>query len=326
MEHIPCNLCGRDRTRLFIRKFKLDLDLVKCRGCGLVYACPRFTEQEIMKKRYTADYFNNEYLPVFQAAPDSYNMDIIRSHYHQFLSLAAPDFKPGRKLLDIGCGAGFFLKAARELGWDVEGVELSESAASYAQKVLDLPVRQGKFENCAIPDETFDVVTLQDTIEHLAFPLQILIEVRRVLKRGGLLMLNTPDLNSLSRFFLGRAWAVLSPAEHLTYFTEKTLSRMLARAGFEALGIRNLLNFNPEYTHDKAHRRYRRWKDIHDWLSKQKIMEKIYWFEYNDLLSLNQGKSEDDRDAGSFTGLEKIIYQKAKGILRGDMLVALARK
>lgn len=323
MEYIPCNLCGSDRYRFFIRKF--DLDLVKCRMCGLVYACPRLTEQDLMK-RYSADYFNNEYLPTFQATPDSYNMDIIRGHYHQFLILAARHFAPGRRLLDIGCGAGFFLKAAQEMGWEVEGVELSEAAANFAQKVLGLRVRQGKFENGGFPDESFDVVTLQDTLEHLSFPRQTLTEVRRVLKRGGLLMLNTPDLDSLSRRFLGPAWAVLSPAEHLTYYTEKTLSGTLSRAGFEVLGIRNLLNFNPEYTHDKMHLRYRLWKDINERLRGKKIMEKAFWFEYNDLLDVNPEKSKDERRAGLVSRQKRNVYKKVKSILRGDMLVALARK
>ena len=277
-------------------------------------------------KRYSADYFYHEYLPTFKATSDSYNMDIIRGHYHQFLRLAAQHYASGRRLLDVGCGAGFFLKAAQEMGWDAEGVELSETAAGYAHNVLGLRVLRGKFEDGGFSDESFDIVTLQDTLEHLSFPRQALIEVRRVLKHGGLLLLNTPDFNSLSRRFLGPAWAVLSPAEHLTYYTERTLLLSLRRAGFHVLGIRNLLNFNPDYTHDKTQIRYKLWKGIQAKLRGKKIIEKIYWFEYKDLLIINRENASHELQGGPCSMLKKDVIKGAKRILRGDMLVAVARK
>jgi 2-polyprenyl-3-methyl-5-hydroxy-6-metoxy-1,4-benzoquinol methylase len=246
LERVPCGLCGGPRYRRYARKF--DLDLVKCRDCGLVYANPRLVEAEVLK-RYNPDYFYGEYLPTFNAGPTSFDMELIRKHYALFLRILSRSRAPGRRLLDVGCGAGFFLKAAQEAGWDAEGVEVSAAAAAYGNEVLGVKVRNAKLEQGGFPPETFDVITLLDTIEHLPHPLASLTEVRRLLKRNGLLLLNTPDLRSLSRLFLGKAWAVLSPAEHLYNFTAGTLGRLIAKAGFEVVAVENLLAFNPEYTH-----------------------------------------------------------------------------
>ena len=91
-------------------------------------------------------------------------------------------------------------------------------------------VRQGKFEDIQYPSESFDVVTIQDKIEHMPDPYQTISKIKRILKKNGILFISTPDLNSLSRLFLGKNWAVLSPAEHLFYFTEKTLHDIISKA------------------------------------------------------------------------------------------------
>lgn len=295
LESVACRLCGRRNSRPYATKF--GLYLVKCRSCGLVYAEPRLTEADIMK-RYSPEYFFKEYLPVFRADEKSFDLDLVRGHYHLYLRLIAPLAGPGRRLLDVGSGAGFFLKAAESDGWDVEGVEVSEAAAGYAARVLGVKVRQAKLEGVGFGADSFDVVTLLDTIEHLGDPERAMAEILRILKPGGRLILNTPDLGSHSRRVFGTNWAVLTPAEHLQNYTGKTLRRTLEKAGFRVVGIRNLLQFDPEYTHDKASRRYHRWKKRLERERTKKFLEKAFWIEYTDLVKLGGGSGAETSRPG----------------------------
>ena len=324
LESRPCGLCGSRFKRPFAVKF--DLPVVACRWCGFVYAEPRLPEAELLK-RYSPEYFRDEYLPIFRADRTGFDPDLVAGHYEPYLNMAARGFIPGGRLLDVGCGAGFFLKAAERQGWEVEGIEISSAAAEYARTVLGLRVRLARLEEAAFPDSAFDVVTLLDTLEHLGDPLRTLSEVRRVLKPGGRIILNTPDIESASRRELGEDWAVLSPAEHLSYFSARTLRRMLARAGFWKPFVRNLLRFNPDYTHAPSAPRREKWARRLEDPELKKVLENAWLMEYTDLLSLGPGEP-----SGALAGIpallkaERTAVRRMKRSVRGDTLVALAFK
>jgi len=319
-ERVACNLCGSQKYRTFCTKF--GLRLVRCRSCGLVFANPRLVEEEILK-RYNLSYFFDEYLPGFGADREAYNLGILRNRYSFYLEILDRCSPPGRRLLDVGSGAGFFLKVAQEKGWEGEGVEISEGASAYAREIVGVKVHHRNIEEMNFPEEVFDAVTLLDMIEHLRDPLRSVTGMKQILRKGGFLLINTPDLDSLSRYFLGDAWAVLSPAEHLFNFNQKSLRFLLERAGLSVLGIHNLLVFNPDYTHDRDSRRYSIWKKEHERLEKKKWMQKIHSFEQSDILRV-VGK-----DAASFgfrKNVLRFLYRMAKTRLRGDTLVAIGQK
>ena len=124
-------------------------------------------------------------------------------------------------------------KAPSDMGWQVAGVEVSDAAAQFANERLGLgrsdPIRRDP----AFPAAAFDVVVMFDTIEHLFDPRIALSEISRVLAPGGLLLVATPNFDALSRWLLGPSWAVLSPLEHMYYFQEHTLRRLLETCGFD---------------------------------------------------------------------------------------------
>jgi len=323
LEFVNCNLC-RSRTFKTIGT-KFGLSLVKCKTCGLIYTNPRPQELERLQ-RYESPLFFEEYLKNLKASPSSYDLAFIRNHYHPYLRLLNAYSAPGKNLLDLGCGAGFFLKAAEEKGWKVEGVEISRSAAHYARDIVRVTVHNGYLENLKLPSENYDAVTLLDILEHLPDPMGTLKEIHRILKREGVLILNTPDYNSLSRFFLGKDWAVLSPAEHLYNFTQKTLSTMLSRADFKTIVMRNLLIFNPDYTHNKKRAGFLLWKNIHTRLEETKTMENIHGFEYLDLMKAGREPEEKTSNIDFIQKAKRNLHRKAKAWLRGDILIAVAAK
>jgi len=326
-ESVNCPLCQGDDYRKFLTKF--EMNLVKCRKCGLIYANPRIHESELLR-RYASSFFFDEYLPAFKATSKSYDLTVIRCHFFLFLHLITKYYTPGKRLLDVGCGAGFFLKAAEEIGWEAEGVEISPVASDYAQEIVKVKVLEGKLEDLGLPAERFDLVVLIETIEHLMHPLETLKEINRILKKEGILIICTPDYKSLSRLFLGKNWAVLSPEEHFTVFTQKTLFRTLQKEKFCVLGIRNLLQFNPEYTHDKKRSGYFLFRSLHNRLKELKIMEKTTLFEYADIMNIenkSQNKSPNIYpELGFLRKMKRVVHKLSKTCLRGDTLVAVAKK
>jgi 2-polyprenyl-3-methyl-5-hydroxy-6-metoxy-1,4-benzoquinol methylase len=238
LESVACNLCGgdhfdvvydqplRDQGPNDIGDYVASTDrydaygrIVRCRKCRLVYTNPRPRPEAI-----AAGYRN-------AVDPDYSREDSSRS-INAHLSLhTVKRFAHGGRLLDVGCSTGYFLNAAR-LDFEVQGIELSEWAAKYARERLKLEVLNAGLEEAALPAERFDVVTLNDVIEHFADPRAALVRVQALLRPGGLLYLVTPNIESLSARLLQGRWWGLRPA-HIFYFSPATLTALLRETGFE---------------------------------------------------------------------------------------------
>lgn len=228
LDVVSCAVCGSDRSRRILTKF--GLDIAQCRDCEFVFANPRLSPEEIAR-RYSPEYFWNEYLPSIGVIDGKYDPAFGAARYGPLLELIADEVAPPARLFEVGAGAGAFLDAARGRGYVVEGIEFSTEAAAFARERLGLQVRQGLAEELQT-SETWDVVVAFETVEHLLDPRGVLERVRGLLVDGGVLVLSVPNLGALSRTFLGAEWAVLSPAEHLSYFTEGTLGRFLRELGY----------------------------------------------------------------------------------------------
>lgn len=139
-------------------------------------------------------------------------------------------------LLDVGCAMGVFLDAARNGGWDVTGVELSEFSSAYARDNLNLNVHTGSLESAIdrgrVQAGSFDVITLWDTLEHLTDPAALLKRVNYVLKEGGWFFCSTLNIDSFLSRKQGQSWHFFRPPKHLFYYSEQTLKRYLNNAGF----------------------------------------------------------------------------------------------
>jgi len=106
--------------------------------------------------------------------------------------LESQNYSGGAKLLDIGCGHGFFLNKMAQKGWAVEGIEVSRTGREYAREKLGLNIHSELLEELAFPKESFDVVTLFYVIEHVYDPGRVLREVYHILKPGGMILLRWP--------------------------------------------------------------------------------------------------------------------------------------
>lgn len=236
-EAVRCNLCDGDdysivylaregerpdKTHFSASGNDVLLDqVVRCRKCGLAYVNPRPKGKAVVEGYSEA--VDETYVSQAQG-----RMQTFRS------SLATIEkFRPQKgRILDVGCAAGFFLKAAKENGWREFGVEPSKWLADYGKNKLKLNVKAGTLKQAKFPSNYFDAVTLWDVLEHVPDPAAELEEIRRVLKPGGLLVVNYPNFGSKLARLAGRKWWFLLSV-HLYYFTPQTLKAMLEKSGFE---------------------------------------------------------------------------------------------
>ncbi len=142
---------------------------------------------------------------------------------------------PGR-VLDIGCWTGSFLTAARERGWDGQGLEPSRWAVEHARG-RGLDVIQGTFPDPRLEAGSFRMIAVRDVIEHLPDPAAAVAAAATLLERSGVLFLVLPDAGSAVARVLGRRWWSVMPM-HLHYFTRGSLTSMLERGGFEVSSMR----------------------------------------------------------------------------------------
>jgi 2-polyprenyl-3-methyl-5-hydroxy-6-metoxy-1,4-benzoquinol methylase len=230
LERVACALCGADDTRP--RHHKFNLSVVQCNRCGLVYTNPRLPKEHLWT-RYSEDYFWDEYLKDLQIGRDGHvDLDRFAVHHAPLLHLYQMYHPPPGRLLEVGAAAGLFMKSAERAGWTVQGLEPLPAAAAFARERLGLDVRPDTVEEAPFEPESFDAVAMFETIEHVLDPVGVLTAIHRLMRTRGLLVLTTPNWEALTRHALGRQWAVISPAEHLYYFSEATLTAMLRRAGF----------------------------------------------------------------------------------------------
>lgn len=139
----------------------------------------------------------------------------------------------GARLLDLGCGDGSFLVRARNCGWTAYGADPDPSAAAHL-KGQGIEVRLGGIEQFAGEQESFDAITLSHVIEHLHDPLHVLRQCHALLRPGGLLWIETPNIESLGHKIYKECWRDIDAPRHLVLFSPQSLRRALREAGFSA--------------------------------------------------------------------------------------------
>jgi 2-polyprenyl-3-methyl-5-hydroxy-6-metoxy-1,4-benzoquinol methylase len=135
-------------------------------------------------------------------------------------------------MLDLGCYCGLLLDLARERGWDVIGLEPEETARRYAVEHLKLDVLGDTLDENTFSPGSFDVIVSLQVLEHLLAPQKTLYQIARILKPGGLLVVEVPSIDNLGFRLLGR-WHRHFARHHLFFFSTQTLTRLLIESGHQ---------------------------------------------------------------------------------------------
>jgi 2-polyprenyl-3-methyl-5-hydroxy-6-metoxy-1,4-benzoquinol methylase len=207
---------------------KEDFSIQKCDACGFRFINPRPENLEI--GRY---YQSDEYI-----SHDAEKENFISRIYKiaRIFSIKAKYrivYKYGEsgKILDIGCGTGEFLKYCKSKGFDVSGVEPSEKARVYAQKVNHISVT-GKLADYSNSLHSFDCISMWHVLEHVHDLNETIEMVKTLLKPNGIFIVAVPNSNSWDAQHYGNFWAAYDVPRHLYHFTEVTLKKLVSKHGF----------------------------------------------------------------------------------------------
>ncbi|MFH1966726.1 MAG: class I SAM-dependent methyltransferase [Patescibacteria group bacterium] len=225
-----CNICGSNNIyRIYIRK--QNNNLYRCLNCNLIFIHPQLSIKEL-KSIYSKIYFKNNDSQVYgyqNYIGDKSN--IIKTSEKRIKDILKIYPNKG-KILDIGCATGFFLESAKRAGLDVYGVDISNYAVSMVRKDLRKNIYQGLFLEYDFPDEYFDIITAWDYIEHSLDPKQDIQKAYRLLKKSGLLVLATPDIDSLPARIMKDKWMGFKDIEHLFFFSKRTIKKIIQDVDF----------------------------------------------------------------------------------------------
>ena len=213
---IACPVCGGDEFRHLFDKG--GEPFVRCQRCTLTLINPRPPFEHI-REHYDAAY-SAGYTRKAEAK-------VIRARKR-----VARIGRDSGRWLDVGCSAGFVVKAATEAGFEAWGVDIEADGIAYGRDTLGLSrLACGVLEDQQYPAAHFDVISAYDVIEHVPDLNRFVAELERILAPGGVIDIGTPDIGHWRVPRQLAEWNELKPSEHLYYFNSKTLGRLLAVHG-----------------------------------------------------------------------------------------------
>lgn len=265
LESWACAVCGKSSPRPnragMYAIGEVRFDLGRCPGCGLVYCEPRPDGPTLGRMYDDEEYYTDGYNLGVESENYFDRKDELLAQYDGEVAVIEGEVGGKGALLELGSAGGFFIEAARRRGWRVQGVELSPPAAKYSIEELNLPVFEGLLEHAPCAAESFDVVVADNVLEHTTDPLQVLKQLRGMLKPGGHALIVVPTyVNSmyfrmilrlqriLPRKLMGASLLRLLKMDedhdggfpyHILEFDRRTLTRLVKAAGFEVASVQN---------------------------------------------------------------------------------------
>lgn len=241
-QYVSCPVCHADDPIFVTHDWQViqgkqyTFNLVRCNRCGVVYVNPRLDREQAIGTPGGGAWH----------AAVTVNHDIYQAGLQQLVTYFKNKSPQELKLLDIGCGYGAFMDAAKKTGFQVEGVEIDPKIAEAAHE-RGYTVYVDFLNNLNLPPKSYDIITLWDVIEHVPDPVSLLTESHRLLKPGGILFYHTG--NAAFQVTKGRILAKLRPGrgpnnipiQHLLHLSDKTSRYLLRLSGdFDSVDVRFL--------------------------------------------------------------------------------------
>lgn len=243
-----CRLCGSQDVRPFDRDYRGNR-IDRCPHCGVKFLNPQYSDAHL--ERFYAGYINFHPTPNSKQKITNHKLPEVRLEGKRRSLELVGRFVERGPLLSIGSGDGLEIKVAKELGWEVEGYDVSSEVTAKVAREFGIPVHSGDFLALDLPADRYAAVFMDQVLEHLKDPSAYLRRVHRLLRPGGVLFIGVPNIGSLAnqaktlvgrlglrRRRRGRHYA---SQHHIFYFSPPVLRRILERFGFEVLTLRGSL-------------------------------------------------------------------------------------
>jgi 2-polyprenyl-3-methyl-5-hydroxy-6-metoxy-1,4-benzoquinol methylase len=229
LETCACPLCGEpapEQARAVFPPYRV----VDCATCSMRYLSPRAHESDVARLYGAPEYWERGGPESGYSSYSSIEPLLVRTFIRRLSPF--PPREAGARLLDVGCGPGAGLDAARSLGYEAWGLDVSSAAVAVASARYPDRVRLGTLSDRLFPQGFFDVITLFDVIEHIYDPRRLALDLAWHLAPEGRIAVATPNVKSLLARATGRRWVSYKIPEHVSYFSPRTLAAALA-PGFE---------------------------------------------------------------------------------------------
>lgn len=225
--YVKCPLCEVDETKpVFIKE---GFKFVICDSCGLMYVNPQ-ADSEKLRSWY--EHCKSADMWVDMILQSDQQLDFDRKKFHECCEvLERLNYGPGN-VIDVGCSLGNFLEVARDRGWETIGLELNQKAVKHATETLGLDVRPQLLHEAELKENSFDVLTLWEVLEHVPDPDALLKDCRKYIRQGGTIAILVPNKNALSARIMQEHCSCFGGRNHLWYFSEDTLTELLKKNGF----------------------------------------------------------------------------------------------
>lgn len=218
----PCVVCDASERTLELTVG--EFDIYRC-ACGLRTLHPEPADEQLVEVFEDGTIYSEA---------GSLRTELLEQH-HRSLYEVEKAAKPGR-LLDVGCGLGNLLEVARMRGWQATGVDPSPYSVAQAQ-ARGFTAHEGLLHDVMFDAASFDVVSLMQVVEHLIDPRALLTECKRLLRPGGVMLVETPNPASLLARVKRERFNYWIPPVHCVWYTPDALGRLLADSGFAPLKI-----------------------------------------------------------------------------------------
>jgi 2-polyprenyl-3-methyl-5-hydroxy-6-metoxy-1,4-benzoquinol methylase len=226
-----CPMCGSEQWRTALGEDGYSVR--RCERCGVGWVSPRL-DAAGLQEIYKSDNYWRSPSPKVQGYTD-YRGDerLYLDTFRKRLGFVLAGGPRSGRALDVGCAAGFCMAAMRELGFEAHGLEISETIASHARERFGFDtIHIGTLQDAPYPDGHFDLITMWDVVEHVVDPVELLVKARELLAPGGLLVVETQDIDSRFARLLGPRWHHYKHEEHIYHFTPSTVRALMQSAGF----------------------------------------------------------------------------------------------
>ncbi|WP_350279539.1 class I SAM-dependent methyltransferase [Kribbella sp. HUAS MG21] len=228
-----CILCAA-RGPFRRRCSKDGYGIAECPSCGLVQLQPMPSPETLRALYETDSYFGG--VGSGYSEYESQETEYVATFREDVRRIA--EFVPSGKVLEVGCGYGYFLQCALEAGYDAYGIDVAPTAVKWASERLPDRVFCGLLEEVPqIQDQQYDVIFGSHLIEHLTEPGAFLERAGRLLRPGGLIVLVTPNIRSLLSRASGRRWVSYKIPEHVSYYDPRTITDLLNRSGYSVRAV-----------------------------------------------------------------------------------------
>lgn len=224
---LECSVCNTKKQKI-IRKID-NYKLIRCANCRVVFLSPKPNSQiENNLRKYESTESIQSYIKMKSLLSDRAENCVKKLKI----------YKSKGELLDVGCSYGYYLQIFKKYGYTIKGIDISEKAIDYIVKRKNIKALVGSFETYHFDNNSFDIITMFDVLEHFSDPVKIINKVKKLLKKNGIVIIQTPNFDSLMSKITGKKWFWLLVPQHIFLYSITSLQYLLTKNGFRILYLK----------------------------------------------------------------------------------------